>query len=128
MARINRLTWTNRSARIRGRRLAAPSAATRAVIVAGIVLMAATGLAGFTWSGTAVAGTLPSQPRAAEPGLSYWMFSLIGAVADSIFVLLTAALVFIYFLLRRTPADLHVRRSGRSGRSSGPGRDESGAG
>lgn len=95
------------------------------------VLVAATGLAGFIWvmtSGTAEAGTVGGQSQAPRSGLSYWLFSLIGAVADVILVLLMAALVFTYLLLRRSPVDLHVRRSGRSGRSSGPGHGESGAG
>ena len=175
MARTNRSTWTNRSARTRGRRLAAPRAATQSVIVASIVLTATTGLAGFTWvmtgpaavaavtatptaapktavppptppmagpgvhigpprrlsvlqSGTAPAGIVAGQSPAAKSGSSYWLFSLISAVADAILVLLTAALAFIYLLLRRTPAELPVRRFGRGGRSSQPGRDESAAG
>ena len=159
MVRINRLTWTNRSALARRRRLAAPCTAARAAIMAGIVLMSATGLTGFTGvmtgpaavasvtamptaapktaapplvpvprSGTAAGGTSGGRPRAARSGLSAWLFSLIGAVADAILVLLTAALVFVYLLLRRTPTDLHVRRSGGTSRSSRPGRRDSGAG
>jgi hypothetical protein len=125
MARINRLTCTNRSARTRGSRLAAPVAANRAVIGAVIVLMAATGLAGFTWVTSAAIGGLSP---AARSGVPYWLLSLIGAVADMILVLLTAALLLAYVLVRRTPAELHVRRSGGGGRPGGPRRGESGAG
>jgi hypothetical protein len=119
MARINRLTWTNRSARTRGRRLAAPATANRAVIGAVIVLGTGSGLAGFTWVTTAVIG---AQPPASGSGVPYWLFGLIGVMAYIILVLLTGALLFACILLRRTPAELHVRRAGRGGRSSGPKR------
>jgi hypothetical protein len=90
--------------------------ATRAVIVAGIVLTAASGLAGFTWVTTG----LTARTTVAGADLPYGLFSLIGAVAESTLVLVTAALVFIYLLVRKTPVDLHIQRSGPSGRSSAP--------
>ena len=141
MATINRWPRADRSARARGRRLAARRGATRAAIRAGIVLAAATGLAGFAWvmtepTAAAVAATptvtltTGHLPRVAvpPPGSSYWLFSLAGAVADLILVLLTGALVFMYLLLRGSPTELRVARSSVSGRSIWPWRREAGGG